>query len=63
VKLVLIIADDAYFWVLNGSVWECYIENGSSPAMRMETWDCWSSSDVDDHIQELIVEHQRNATH
>lgn len=38
-KLVLIIEDCAWFWVLNEDVWEGWVEYGDEPAQRMPSND------------------------
>jgi len=64
-KIALIINDDSYFWVLDESgrswqIWQCWLENGDEPAIRMSTWDEWTLDAVYEHLTELIIEESNN---
>jgi hypothetical protein len=45
-KLVLIIGDDAWFWVLNEGIWEGWVEYAAQPAKRMPSNDSVSTESV-----------------
>jgi len=62
VKIVLIIDDEAYAWVLDetGRCWECWVEDGDQPAQRMMGWDCYSTTKIHEHIQNMVIEQQNS---
>lgn len=45
-KLVLIVKDCAWFWVLNAGIWEGWVEYGDEPAKRMPSNDSISTESV-----------------
>jgi len=57
-KIVLIINDNSYFWVLDesGRIWQCWLEDGDEPATRISSWDEWTLDDVYEHLTGLIIE-------
>ena len=64
-KLALIVADAAWFWVLDesGRFWECWYENGDEPAVRLEKNDRATVAAVANMIHSMTLAAQNDLVH
>lgn len=55
VKIVFVRENESWFWVLSEGVWECWYEEGDTPAIRIPKLDRYVTTGVTDMIADMAL--------